>query len=545
VLNQKITLSIFVLSTILIFPVVQAFALPPTITITSPTGGVIITTSTVTVTGTASDPTGIKRVEVSVDGSAFSLATSNSPPSLPPWSEWEFTTGVLSLGSHTIVATATSNAGNIATTTITVGDFPYGVAANPITNIVYVANQKSSTVSVIDGKPGSPTENTVTATIPVGDMPRGVAVNPTTNKVYVTIYDLGNVSVIDGTTNAVTSTITVGTNPQFVAVNPTTNTIYVTNSGPNSVSVIDGTTNAVTSTIPVGTGPYGIAVNPITNTIYVSNHDSNSVSVIDGATNTVTATILPVNNPRDITVNPTTNTVYVSGSTSTVYVIDGKPGSPTQNTITSTMTVGSTPIGITVNPTTNIIYVTNELSQSVSIIDGNPGSSLQNTITDTVIVGVRPQSVAVNPTTDTAYVTNLISTVSVINGATSAQTSVSFTSSHLNTCLLDPRHCKLIDFITLNQLREKIPVNICDIIPCAPKPICPHCPQFLTKELLLNIQKEFPPVQQLKAGIDLKDIVPIDGQVLIIDNHRTYPISVKQNTAEILISRNSPNWHFP
>ena len=56
------------------------------------------------------------------------------------------------------------------TATIPVGSYPLGVAANPHTGTVYVANVGSDTVSVISG----PTD-TVTATIPVGGGPRGVA----------------------------------------------------------------------------------------------------------------------------------------------------------------------------------------------------------------------------------------------------------------------------------------------------------------------------------------------------------------------------------
>ena len=54
-------------------------------------------------------------------------------------------------------------------TTIPVGDFPTGVAANPSTNRIYAANESDDTVSVIDG-----VTNSVVATIGVGNGPLGV-----------------------------------------------------------------------------------------------------------------------------------------------------------------------------------------------------------------------------------------------------------------------------------------------------------------------------------------------------------------------------------
>ena len=258
--------------------------------------------------------------------------------------------------------------------------------------------------------------------VPVGESPGGVAVNPTTNTVYVANYDSNTVSVIDGKTNTVTDTVSVGESPGGVAVNPTTNTIYVANFDPNTVSVIDGKTNTVTDTVPVGSGPEGVAVNPTTNTIYVTNYadntisaitgrnyvansDSNPISVKDSKTNKVMA-VLVGESPYGVAVNPTTNTIYVTNDLdSTTSVIDGKT-----NTVTDTVSVGESPDGVAVNPTTNTIYVANYDPNTVSVISGKT-----NNVTDTVSVGESPQGVAVNPTTNTIYVANYDSnTISVL-----------------------------------------------------------------------------------------------------------------------------------
>lgn len=73
--------------------------------------------------------------------------------------------------------------------------------------------------------------------------------NPITNRIYVTNQGSDNVSVIDGFFNVVIATIKVGVSPERVDVNPTTNRIHVTNAVSNNVSVINGITNTVIATL--------------------------------------------------------------------------------------------------------------------------------------------------------------------------------------------------------------------------------------------------------------------------------------------------------
>src|SRR5439155_1728091 len=205
--------------------------------------------------------------------------------------------------------------------TVTAGSHSGAVAVNPVTNKVYVTNQGSGNVTVIDGATDS------TSTVPAGSGPFGVAVNPMTDKVYVAnVGVMGNngasntVTVIDGATNS-TSTVTAGSSPNAVAVNPVTNKIYVANELSNNVTVIDGATNS-TSTVTAGSSPNAVAVNPVTNKIYVANYSSSNVTVIDGTTNT-TSTVPAAGNTHDaVAVNPVTNKIYVTnGLSNNVTVI--------------------------------------------------------------------------------------------------------------------------------------------------------------------------------------------------------------------------------
>ena len=87
--------------------------------------------------------------------------------------------------------------------------------------------------------------------LPVGSYPIGIGVNSVTNKLYVANQFSNSISVIDGSTDIIENTIQVDNFPYDLEVNPFNNRIYVTNRESNTVSVIDGSTNQRLSNINV------------------------------------------------------------------------------------------------------------------------------------------------------------------------------------------------------------------------------------------------------------------------------------------------------
>jgi YVTN family beta-propeller protein len=343
---------------------------------------------------------------------------------------------LLALALAALLSPAASVLAQTVTATVPVGNLPHGVGVNPTTGRVYVANNNSNTVSVIDGA-----TNAVVATVPVGNGPELVGVNPTTGRVYVTNRDSNSVSVIDGVTNAVVATIPlpIATNPNGLAVNPTTGRVYTANYGKDTVSVIDGATNAVVATVPVGNAPVRVAVNPTTSRVYVTNINGNSVSVIDGTTNAVVATIASVQLPYGVGVNPTRSRVYVANlGNNTVTVIDAAT-----NTVVATVPVGTNPYGVGVNPTTSHVYAANETSNDVSVIEDlppiDPTSTTLSCAPASVMVGTSTTCTATvsNVTTPTGAVSFSSSGVGSLGGnpctlsgsGSSASCSVSYTPS--------------------------------------------------------------------------------------------------------------------
>ena len=238
--------------------------------------------------------------------------------------------------------------------TVTVGNFPLGAAVNTVTNTVYVTNYCGNqfgcnmnpvpgTVSVIDGA-----TNTVTNTVTVGDGPFLVLLNQVTNKIYVqntcgndlqcvvsgnNSQTIGTVTQIDGATLA-TASANTGNGSAAMAINTVANQVYVNNNADNTTTFIDGVTLA-TTTVNVGVAPDDVEVNPVTDKIYVCDSGNNMVTAIDGLT-LATTTVGVGSGPFDAWVNPVTNRVYVSNlNDSTLSVLAGAQIA-TATTLTST-----------------------------------------------------------------------------------------------------------------------------------------------------------------------------------------------------------------
>lgn len=326
-----------------------------------------------------------------------------------------------------------NNLGNININSgIRVDSYPVGVAVNPSTNKIYVANELSNTVSIIDGS----TDKVDATTIKVGKSPYGIGVNPLNNRIYVSNRDSGTVSVIDGSTNILITNASAGKRPLGVAVNPSNSLIYVTNIDSNTVSIIDGITNNFSGTIKVGIAPYGVAVNPLNNKTYVTNIVDNTISVIHGTNltdNNVVKTIKVTGGiaPAGVAVNTSTNRMYVTDYLSgSVFIID-----TLTDKVVNSIKVGKNPVGLQVNPVTNKIYVTNIGDNTVTVIDGKKNQIISTIAVNPILkpyfkdndplknipVNVKFPSVtsfvSIDSVTNMVYVTNTASnTISKIDG---------------------------------------------------------------------------------------------------------------------------------
>jgi YVTN family beta-propeller protein len=148
---------------------------------------------------------------------------------------------------------------------------PQGTIFDPDNGYIYVANQLSPSVSIIDGS-----KNQVIGTITGIPNPIQLSYNRANRDVYVVNYDNTNVvSVIDTRTNSVIGTIPGFSNPGGVGYDSANGNMYLANQGSNFISIVSGQTNKVIGTVTVGSGPVNPVFDPVNHNFYVADFHSN------------------------------------------------------------------------------------------------------------------------------------------------------------------------------------------------------------------------------------------------------------------------------
>ncbi len=220
---------------------------------------------------------------------------------------------------------------------------------------IYIANQLSNTVSVLNT-----TTNLIEDTIAVGSAPLNLAGRG--SKIYVANNDENTVSIIDTADNNSVTTVTVGDNPYDFLVYG--EKVFVSNSASQNISVIY-TDNGV-STITTSFIPFNMVSSSL-NKIFVSNFSNQSISVIDPAEEVEEDLITVMSNPNSLlTLN---NSVYVVGqSGNQIYSIDVALA-----TSTITISNGNHAGFVALNDS---ILVSNGTLNQVQIIDTSNGNSI-------------------------------------------------------------------------------------------------------------------------------------------------------------------------
>jgi DNA-binding beta-propeller fold protein YncE len=331
---------------------------------------------------------------------------------------------------------------------------PYTIAANPVTNIIYVmlsteasnapGTPQPSNLTIMDG--GTDTVSNF-ITLPVGQAYFEAAANPVTNTIYSGNGGSGIIA-LNGYTNAFTPLLGQATQIANLVVNPLTNQIYVIDAK-GTLYILDVASGGTTS-IPVGVGASAMDLNQSTNHLYVGGNPN--LLNIDLATDTVvdafTATSPEPTTPPSpsVAVNPITNKVYVA--TSDVLVYD--PITMSTTLLATDDFPEDNPLAIAVNPATNTIYSLNANFSHITVING-----ATNTVTATIAIPVtvtaqRSMQVVVDPGLNKLYA--LISlqqennvwqtSIFVLDGSTNTLSTIA-TLPSIGTAVLNPATHKL------------------------------------------------------------------------------------------------------
>jgi YVTN family beta-propeller protein len=149
-----------------------------------------------------------------------------------------------------------------------------GVAASSVFIAAQYVYRPSSVVSLV-------------GEIPVGSQPSQLAINPVTNRIYVLNEGSGSISVINGLTQQVITTIDVGRIPagqQLIDINSETNTVYVIRAtrpqGPWAMELlaIDGASSMVAFSVQV----CGVQFSCVVNSMRVDSSLNITYVLVDG-----------------------------------------------------------------------------------------------------------------------------------------------------------------------------------------------------------------------------------------------------------------------
>ena len=305
---------------------------------------------------------------------------------------------------------------------------------------VYVSDEKSNDVTVIDGA-----DSSVVATIAVGTRPRGIHVSPDGKTVYVAVSgtpvagppDLdaqGNavtkkpkqddevhvaadksadgIAVVDVATNKVSRRIAAGSDPEEFALSKDGTRIYISNEDSKSATVINIAAQKLEHIIPVGAEPEGVSTTPDGRFFFVTCEAGGDVFVVDTTSYAAVGQFKVEGRPRSLDFNADGSLGFVaSESVGQLNVIDTAARKVLQ---TLTLPPGSRPMRVRVAPDGRKIYVSNGRAGTISVIDGQSYALL-----DTIKVGPRPWGIAISPDGKLLYAANGPSNdVSVVDLAT-------------------------------------------------------------------------------------------------------------------------------
>jgi uncharacterized protein (TIGR03437 family) len=148
-----------------------------------------------------------------------------------------------------------------------------GIAIDESANRVYVANQHSGSISVIDGG-----ANQVVATWkpPQANVWK-LAVDSALKRLYASIPppttgSFSGIEVLDSSTGAFVAQVgSLSAVAEDVAINPKTHHVFLSDAGSGTVTVIDGSTNTVLKSLVTGSAALALAVDAASGLVYASN----------------------------------------------------------------------------------------------------------------------------------------------------------------------------------------------------------------------------------------------------------------------------------
>ena len=291
---------------------------------------------------------------------------------------------------------------------------------------IYVSNERSNDVTVIDGATFKPL-----ATFPIGKRPRGIHASPDGKLVYVAVSgtpvepppqldakgnpiftNKGNddddsksdksadgVAVVDTATRKVLKKLKVGSDPEEFDLSADGKQLVVSNEDVKTASLIDTASGKVLRIVPIAGEPEGVGIAPDGKHVWLTCETSGDIFCVDLTTFKVVGHVKVDQRPRSVAfVQNAKYAVVPSESAGKLYVIDA-----TKVALVKTITLppGSRPMKLRTSLDGSKLYASTGRGGTVAIIDTNSFA-----VTGTIKVGQRPWGIILSPDGKTLFAAN-------------------------------------------------------------------------------------------------------------------------------------------
>ncbi len=280
------------------------------------------------------------------------------------------------------------------------------------TYFVYVSNERSGDVTIIDGA-----TDTSLGTFPIGKRPRGIQASADGKRIFVALSgsprmapgvdterapadkSADGIAVFDAAARRVVQRWHVGSDPEQFALSRDGKFAFIANEDEATTTILDLESGQSRGKVKVSEEPEGVGVNPANGEVYVTCEEKGEVFVIEPTQQRVLAKIEVGGRPRSVAFLPDGSRAYVAcESGGFLAVLDAKVHSLLQKI---DLAKGALPMGTVVSRDGKELYVTTGRGNSVSIVD-----TATNAVAATIPVGGRAWGIALSPDGSKLYTAN-------------------------------------------------------------------------------------------------------------------------------------------
>lgn len=270
------------------------------------------------------------------------------------------------------------------------------------TGLVFVANEKSSTITVLDRN------HKVVESFETCARPRGMIFSPDHTRFLVGCADDSVIAIYDVASRKLVGRIRDVAEPETFDLHPDGRHLYVSNEEDAAASVYDLETGELVAEFETGEEPEGVLATPDGKLVFVASEAANLVHVIDVVRQEVVKDILVATRPRRFALTPDGKELWVSAELAgQVDIIDTETLTVVQSvslTPTGFRREEVTPVDVLISRDGSRAFVALGRANHVAVVDVP-----SRRVLDYILVGHRPWGLALTADEKTLYVANGLS----------------------------------------------------------------------------------------------------------------------------------------